>query len=200
MTEWVSQGDAVRLLAEFGDVISQQALSQYLGKHPEVPRQVGGPGRPTKIDFSALRRSRETRLARGPAEKPDIEQPELAAPPALTAAKPEAPVDEFGRRRAKADVERAEHDARRARVLADEAEGRVVNRDVAISAFMTVGASIVQAFEQHRRQAVEELLAAKDEREALIVMRAHERRIRAALAASLTGIADQAEQAAVVAA
>jgi hypothetical protein len=119
-----------------------------------------------------------------PSREPKPEPPEP---------KPEVVVDEFGRRKAKADVDRAESEARRSRVLADEAEGRVINRDVAINAFRTVGAAIVQAFEQHRRQAVEELLAAKTEREAAIVMKGHERRIRQALAGSLSQIADQAE-------
>lgn len=196
MTEWVSQGDAVRLLAELGDEITQPTLSRYLAGHPEVPRQAGGAGRPTLIDFDALRRSRATRASRGPAATPAA-QPELPIAAAEPATKPDVPVDEFGRRKAKADVERAEFDARRARVLAEEAEGRLINRDVAINAFMTVGASIVQAFEQHRRQAIEEVLAAKDERAAALAMKAYERRVRAALAGSLASIADQAEAAAV---
>ncbi len=197
MTEWVSQGDAVRLLGELGDAISQQALSQYLSKHPEVPREVGGPGRPTHIDFAALRRSRETRLARGPAEKPD-QQPELAVqPPAPEAAapKPDAPVDEYGRRKAKADVDRAEADARRARVLADEAEGRVIDRSVAATAFMAAGVALSRAFEENRRVLLEDLRTAKDQREAGLVIRAYEKKIRAGFASGLADMAAAADPA-----
>lgn len=82
-TEWVSQSEAVRLLAARDDEISQPALSQYLKKHPEVARQDGGPGKAQLIDFGSLVRSRATRRGRGPASMPTPVQDlpiEIAAP------------------------------------------------------------------------------------------------------------------------
>lgn len=188
MGEWVSQGEAVKLLARFGDVISQPALSQYLSGHPEVPRNAQGPGRPTMVDWDALKRSRSTRMARGPSEAPATEPSEpdeVETPPAAT----ERPRNEFGDRKAKADVERAEAEARRSRILADEAEGRSIPKEAAASAFMAAGAALVRSLEENRRLAVETVRAAKDTREADLAMKAYERALRTAFAGALADIA-----------
>lgn len=177
--EWVSQADAVKLLAELGDVISQPALSQYLKGHPEVGREELGPGKGVRIDFASLRQSRETRRARGPSSEPSGGEVNVG--------------DELSRRRAKADTETAEHNARRARILADIADGTAVRRDVAESAFRAAGAALVRAMEERRRLAVEAVRLAPDLRAADLEMRAYERAVRGAFAAALTDLAIAAE-------
>ena len=66
-TLWVSQADAVQLLADAGDKISQQALSEYLKKHPEVAKRPEG--RRIWVHWPSLKSSRATRAARGPASQ-----------------------------------------------------------------------------------------------------------------------------------
>lgn len=198
MTEWVSQGDAVALLAADDDKISQPALSQYLAGHPEIERKVGGPGRPTMINLEQLRASRGTRRSRGPASTPSGE---LDLPPPAVEQAPEAETvspaprgqSEMGQRKSSADVMRAEADARRARILADEAEGLMIRRDDAISAFRAAGIALVRAFEQRRHVAIAEIRAAKDPREAAAAMEKHEQAIRLALASALTKLAAEPE-------
>lgn len=181
MTEWVSQAEALRVLAEAGDAISQPALSQYLKTHGEVPRKDGGAGKPTLIDIQALLASRESRRTRGPASAP-----ERTADP-----DPDAkPINPLGDRKARADVDRAEADARRARILADEAEGRTIPKDVAVAAFMTAGVELTRAMEEQRRAVVEAMRAARDPREADLAMRAYERAVRAAFSHSLANLAE----------
>jgi hypothetical protein len=198
MTQWVSQSDAAKMLGDLGDPISQPALSQYLKLHGEVPRQAAGPGKAQLVDFAALRQSRETRRGRGPSnasEQPEmpLEAPEIPVP--------RDPVrNELGDRRAKADLDRAESDARRARVQADEAEGLVINRDTAVHAFRSAAVALNSAFDQGRRAAVEAIRAAKDAREADLAMRAYERAVRAAFASALTDIVAVAAESAAPAA
>lgn len=187
MTEWVTQAQALKLLADLGDKISQPALSQYLTGHPEIGRQSEGRGKPTLIDWDALKRSRATRTSRGPASEP-LELP-LDAPARLRPTPQDSPPDELSRRRAKADTEKAEFDARRARIQAEEAEGRLVPREVAIAAFMAAGTALVAAMEQARRGLIDEVRAAKDGREADTAVRRYERAMRAAFASSLTDYA-----------
>jgi hypothetical protein len=184
MTEWVSQADAVKMLAELGDKISQQALSQYLAGHPEIAREDQGPGKGQLIDFAALARSRRTRNARGPAATPTASAPEPAA---------REEVNPLGDRKARADIDRAEADARRARVLADEAEGRVIDRATAGAAFMAAGIALTRVMEEKRRGLIEQLRAARDNREAELAMRQYERSVRTGFADQLERIAGEAE-------
>lgn len=183
--QWVSQADAVQLLASAGDKISQQALSEYLKKHGEVAKRQEG--RRIWVHWPSLKASRATRTSRGPASQAPLfdetRSMEAAAP---VDAAPVRAVNVFGDRRAQADTERAEADARRARVLADEAEGRVINRDTAVNVFTTAGIALVRAMEEARMVAVDEVRAANDVREAVLAMRKYENLIRGAFASSLT--------------
>jgi len=190
---WVSQADALRLLGELGDRISQQGLSQYLKGHPEVNRQVEG--RTVRIDWTSLRNSRATRTGRGPAQAPALgplfEEERAAAP----AGNRDPAKDELSARRARADTERAESDARRAAVLAAEAEKQVVNRDAATNAIVAAGIALLRAMEERRVLAVDEIRAAPDTREALIAMKRHEREIRTRFANALTDLAGASDPA-----
>lgn len=197
MTEWVSQSDAVKLLKALGDPISQPALSQYLKGHGEVPTQPGGAGRPTLIDFDALKRSRATRNGRGPSSAPLLDLAE-AGPPA-NARRGEKEPSDLGARKARADTERAEFDARRARILAEEAEGALINRDVATAAFMAAGVALIRALEEGRRTVIEDIRAAADTRAADLVMRKYETQIRTGFAQALTEFAAAADPIAVAA-
>ena len=198
-TVWVSQADAVRLLADLGDPISQQALSLYLKGHPEVVRSVDG--RSVRIDWDSLKTSRATRSARGPVSSSAASGPLFAPEPLPTpvGAKASAPRDpvanDLSARRAQADTQRAESDARTAKIRADEAEGRVINRDAAVNAFVTAGIALVRAMEEGRVLAVDEIRAAADTREALAAMQRHERAMRTAFANSLTEFAVASEPA-----
>lgn len=198
-TVWVSQAEAVRLLADLGDPISQQALSLYLKGHPEVIRSVEG--RSVRIDWESLKTSRATRSARGPASSAVAAGPLFAPEPSPThgGAKASAPRDpvanDLSARRAQADTQRAESDARTAKIKADEAEGRVINRDAAVNAFVTAGIALVRAMEEGRVLAVDEIRAAADTREALAAMQRHERSMRTAFANSLTEFAVASEPA-----
>jgi hypothetical protein len=201
MTEWVSQSQAVRLLEALGDKISQPALSQFLKGHPEVERKDQGPGRGMLIDFDALKGARSTRISRGPASVPGGELP-LAPPVAVSAPPPaegRAPDPEreasvlLSRRKAVADTETAEFNSRRARILAQEAEGRLLDKAVAMQAFMAAGAALVRALEDGRRKAVDSVRAAKSSREADLAMRAHEHAVRAAFAEALKDLAGEVQ-------
>lgn len=190
--QWVSQADAVQLLAASGDKISQQALSEYLKKHKEVATRPEG--RRIWVHWPSLKTSRATRTARGPASQAPLfdearTMEPATAPDAAREAAPARPVNIFGDRRAQADTERAEADARRAKVLADEAEGRVINRDTAINAFTTAGIALVRAMEEARMTAVDEVRAANDVREAVLAMRKYENLVRSAFANRLTEFA-----------
>lgn len=200
MTQCVTQAEAVRLLADLGDTISQQALSLYLKGHPEVVREQHG--RSVKIDWESLRRSRGTRNARGPASQSPLFEVETE-PTKPTETAPRAPRDpeaiDLASRRARADTDRAESDARRAKILAAEAEGRVIGRDAAINAFVTAGIALVRAMEESRVLAVDEIRAAVDNRAALQAMKTYERNLRTTFANALTDFA-QAEEPALAAA
>lgn len=195
MTEWVSQSEARKLLADLGDVISQPALSQYLAGHPEITREEGGPGRPTKIDWHALKQSRSTRTSRGPASEPAAAPRLPLMPPAggPAAVVRDRPRDELSERRAKADTDRAEFDARRARIQAEEAEGRLIPREKATGAFMAAGAALVTAQEEGRRGLIDKIRAAPDARSADLALRSYETAVRTAFATSLTEFAALAD-------
>lgn len=193
---WVSQADAVTLLAGTGDKISQQALSAYLKKHTEVATR--SEGRRIYVHWPSLRTSRATRNARGPAsqgalfEAPTTMEPaapQEAAQPSIRA----QVYDTFGHRRAQADTDRAEADARRAKVLADEAEGRVISRDTAINAFTTAGIALVRAMEEARMGVVDAVRAAPDARGAVMAMQNHEKAVRTAFANALSEYAAASE-------
>jgi len=195
MTQWVSQAEAVRLLADHGDKISQQALSQYLDKHPEVTTK--REGRRVSIDWESLKVSRGTRAARGPASQSLFEIP-AATPVAVTAPTETKPTRDpeavaLSARKARADTDRAESDARRAKILADEAEGRVFNRDTVVNAVTTAAIALVRAMEERRVLAVDEIRAAPDTRTALVAMQKHEREVRTAFANALTEFAQASE-------
>jgi hypothetical protein len=80
-------------------------------------------------------------------------------------------------------------------VLADEAEGRVIARDVAVNAFMAAGVALTRAFEENRRTVIDEVRAAKDAREAALILRTYEKRVRRGFANALTDLADAADPA-----
>lgn len=196
MTEWVSQGDAVKLLASDGDAISQPALSQYLNGHQEIPRQAGGPGRPTMIDLEALRSSRATRRSRGPASGPTGELNLLPPPPAPepVAIDPDAAAHSamrtgFADRKSQADVQRAEAEARLSEIRARAAAGDFIAKAEAVAFARAVAVALVKAMEQRRHVAISEIRAAKDPREAAMAMEKHEQAIRAALASALADLA-----------
>jgi hypothetical protein len=54
MPEWISQSEAARRLSATGDPLTQQQVSRYLERWPEIPRRIRGPGRPVLVDFAAL--------------------------------------------------------------------------------------------------------------------------------------------------
>lgn len=194
MTEWVSQSEAVRLLSAAGDKISQPALSQYLKGHPEVPCEAAAPGKAQKVDFHALKRSRETRNGRGPSSAPLLDLGDPEQPPAPAAeTRRGGPRDELGERKAVADTQRAEFDARRARILAEEAEGRLISRDVATAAFMSAGVALTRALEEGRRTLIDDLRSAPDARAAATVMRDYERAVRTGFANALAEFAAAAD-------
>lgn len=192
MTEWVSQSEAVRLLADLGDTISQQALSQYLKGHPEVVRRDQGPGRSQLIDWDALKKSRGTRASRGPASQAQLPLvqplPAPILPPERTPERSGETVD-LSARRARADTDRAEFEARRARILAEQAEGKLISRDDAVSAFTASGIALTRAFEEGRLVAVDDIRAAPERREALLAMKAYERKVRVAFVQALREVA-----------
>lgn len=201
MDGWLSLADAARALSDSGDRISRPGLSQYLNTHPEVPRRSEGPGLPVYVDFAALRLSRQTRRGRGPNSSASAElvsfssapANELAAQPLQKLPAPEGNLDPLAQRKAKADTERAESEARRAAVLAAEAEGRSIRKEVAVSAFRAAGVALARTLEEKRASAIEALASPLAARAADLAMRAYEREVRAAFAASLMDIAASAD-------
>jgi hypothetical protein len=190
--QWVSQADAVQLLVSVGDRISQQALSEYLKKHPEVAKRQDG--RRIWVHWPSLKASRATRAARGPSSQAPlldlVREPTVEAPAETPKAKI---IDPLGARRAEADTARSEAEARRARVLADEAEGRVIKRETAINAVTTAGIALVRAMDEARMVAVDGVRAADDVREAVLAMKKYENTLRAAFANSLSEFAVASE-------
>lgn len=205
-TEWVSQSEAVRLLAARNDEISQPALSQYLKKHPEVARQDQGPGKAQLIDFGSLVRSRATRRGRGPSSTPtpvqglpigETQPLDLVAPPAAdSSTDDDAPgsrektfSSELAKRKAIADTETAEFNARSAKIRAQELEGRLIDKDLVAMSFQAAGVALLRAMEDKRRGAVDAIRAAQDARGADQAMRSYERDVRAAFAHALNDLA-----------
>ncbi|MDR7232283.1 hypothetical protein J2X45_003389 [Caulobacter sp. BE264] len=202
-TEWVSQSEAVRLLAARQDEISQPALSQYLKKHPEVARKDLGPGKAQMIDFASLVRSRATRRGRGPSSTPTpVHQLPIGETPTLNlvvaAVEPEAEEKpsreatfstELAKRKAIADTETAEFNARSAKIRAQELEGRLIDKDQVSLAFQAAGVALLRAMEDKRRGVVDAIRAAQDARGADQAMRTYERDVRAAFAHALNDLA-----------
>lgn len=193
MTEWVSQGEALKLLKADGDAISQPALSQYLAGHPEIERQAGGPGRPMMIDMEALLQSRRTRRARGPSSTPggelDLPAPAHPVEPETVSPPREQERNPLADRKSHADVSRAESEARLAEIKARAAAGEYIAKDDAVAFARAAAMALVKAFEQRRHVAIAEIRGAKDPREAAMAMEKHEQSVRAALASSLTDLA-----------
>lgn len=223
-TEWVSQTEAVKLLAERADEISQPALSQYLKKHPEVARRDGGPGKAQLIDFASLVRSRATRRGRGPSSMPTpVQDLPIETPPVLeltpSASLPESPppsdpapepaqaVDtgessfsrDLSKRKAVADTETAEFNARSAKMRALEMEGRLIDKDLAKAAFQSAAVALLRALEDNRRRTVDDIRVARDGREADQVMRKYETSVRAAFASAVSDLALAADPVALAA-
>lgn len=202
-TEWVSQSEAVRLLAARHDEISQPALSQYLKKHPEVARKDLGPGKAQMIDFASLVRSRATRRGRGPSSTPTpVQELPIGDTPTLNLVVAPTPVqadeppsrdatfsNELSKRKAIADTETAEFNARSARIKAQELEGRLIDKDQVTLAFQAAGVALLRAMEDKRRGVVDAIRAAQDARGADQAMRSYERDVRAAFAHALNDLA-----------
>lgn len=213
--EWVSQSDAVRLLAERNDQISQPALSQYLKGHPEVQRRDQGPGKGMLIDFAGLVRSRATRRGRGPSSVPApvhmLETPPpvgffLTPPPASESVPPPPPEGredtfsaDLSKRKALADTETAEFNARSAKMRAMELEGRLIDKDLTRMAFQSAAVALLRALEDNRRRTVDDIRVARDGREADQVMRKYETTVRAAFASALSDLALAADPVALAA-
>lgn len=53
--DWCSQSEAARRLTADGDTISQQQISRYLDRWPEIPRRPGENGQPMQVDYAALK-------------------------------------------------------------------------------------------------------------------------------------------------
>ncbi len=195
---WLSLADAAKALSDSGDRLSRPGLSQYLDTHPEVPRRSEGPGKPVLVEFAALRLSRQTRRGRGPSSQPaDLLAfaPPPIGPPQAAAATPiatEPYLDPLAGRKAKADTERAESEARRAAVLAAEAEGRSIRREVAVSAFRAAGVALRSALEERRTSLIDALGSPLAPREADLAMKAYERAVQSAFASSLMDVAASA--------
>lgn len=202
-TEWVSQSEAVRLLAARQDEISQPALSQYLKKHPEVARKDLGPGKAQMIDFASLVRSRATRRGRGPSSTPTpVQELPIGETPTLNLVVSAAPAEaeeppsreatfssELSKRKAIADTETAEFNARSAKIRAQELEGRLIDKDQVTLAFQAAGVALLRAMEDKRRGVVDAIRAAQDARGADQAMRSYERDVRAAFAHALNDLA-----------
>lgn len=212
-TEWVSQSEAVRLLAARQDEISQPALSQYLKKHPEVARKDLGPGKAQMIDFASLVRSRATRRGRGPSSTPTpVQELPIGETPTLNLVVTPAPAEaeeppsreatfstELAKRKAIADTETAEFNARSARMRALEMEGRLIDKGLVEGVFKSAAAALLQAFEQNRRRSLDEIRAASDARAAEKALRDYETTVRAAFASSLSDLALAADPVALAA-
>lgn len=182
---WLSQSDAATRLSSEGDAVSRSALVRYLQKHPEIATRAGGAGQAVMVDYAALKAHRASHAARRT----------LLAPPAATApasaAPAPAPVDHLSGRARIAKVEKDEHDARRAKVLADEAEGRVIDKAAAVASFRAIAVALLQGFESERRELVRKIRSAASEREAEIaVRRDYEPSLRARVVRELGAIID----------
>lgn len=89
--EWLSQTDCAARLARDGDFVSQQKISRYLARYPEIPRQDAGPRQPMLVDYAALKRHRSENIR--VQERREDEDDD--APPA-NAAEPSPPGAETG--------------------------------------------------------------------------------------------------------
>jgi hypothetical protein len=133
-----------------------------------------------QVDFLSLKRSRETRAARGPASAPSADAvPELPSPPAaaVSAFRPD-----LARRKAEADTSRSELEARTAALRVGEADGRLIQRSRATAAMMEAGVGLIRAFEECRRDLIAEVREAADVESAEVAVARFEDRMRAALA------------------
>lgn len=159
---WLSQGDAAARLTAEGDAVSRTALVRYLGRHTEIPRRSDGPGHPVFVDYDSLKAHRAAHAAARALQ---------ASSDGLPSHSPAPQIDSFAARSRIARIEKEEHDARRARVLADEAEGRVVLKADAARAFSAIGTVLAQWFETNRRIIVSKLREAADQRAGETMMR-----------------------------
>lgn len=187
---WLSQKECERELTLRGDPVTQQVLSRYLERYPEIPRIDHGRRAPMEVDFNALYAHRQQNIAVG--ERHAREN----APNAPAAGLADAPRDDAAAdlrmRERKAKAEAAEFELARAR-------GELIPRAAVLRAIQAAGVELEQSQRTTLHQRAEALEGAKDTRARVAVLQAQDDEVRERFAAALVKLADSdaADEAAV---
>lgn len=171
--DWCSQSEASRRLSDAGDAITQQQLSRYLDRYPEIPRKDQGNGRAMLVDFDALKRHREQNI-----------RVQEAKPTPSGADDDESAELRLRERRAAAELRELE--------LA-RAKEEVIPRAAVVRAVQAAAVTLEQAFARSRFERAEALEAAGDTRSKAAVLEQQDFAVRDAFAQALNALASSDE-------
>jgi hypothetical protein len=166
MNDWCSQSEAAQRLSADGEAVSQQQISRYLQRYPEIPRREANNGQPMLVDFAALAAHRRQNIAVQEAK----------------AAKNAGDGDEASElrlRERRANAEKAELELARAR---DE----LIPRASVLRAIQTAAVALEQTQRRTEFERAEALEATSDQRAKLGLIRSQDIAQREAFAHALT--------------
>lgn len=169
-SEWVSQSEAARRLTSAGDTISQQQVSRYLERWPEIPRQEQANGQPMLVDFAALsaHRAENVRVQERAAQKDGEEADESAT---------------LRLRERRAQAERAEFELAKAR-------GALIPRDAVLRGILAAGDALRETHRTSRFARAEALEATNDARAKAALLAEQDQAVEQAFAAALSACAE----------
>lgn len=181
---WLSQNECERELTLAGDPVTQQVLSRYLARYPEIPRIDHGRRAPMQVDFNALQAHRRNNIA----------VQEAAARETAPSAAATAPVDTGGgdlaadlrMRERLAKAEQAEFDLAKAR-------GELLPRVAVLRGIQAAGVELDQSQRTTLHQRGEALLGAKDVRAIVAILQKQDDEVRTRFAAALGKLADASD-------
>lgn len=176
---WLSQSECARRLNDLGDPVTQQVLSRYLERYPEIPQRTGGPKRATLVDFEALREHRLQNV------RVQEERAASSAPGAAPATPPRDDAADLRLRERRAAAEKAEFDLAKAR-------GELLPRAAVERAIRAAGVELEHALKSTRLERAEQLENSRDVRAKVAILLGQDDAVREAFAAALLKLASGA--------
>lgn len=179
---WFSQSECARQLNNAGDPVTQQVLSRYLERYPEIPRRLDGPKRSMLVDFEALREHRKQNV------RVQEEHAAAAAAPSSLPAPVTPPRDDAADlrlRERRAAAEKAEFDLAKAR-------GELIPLAAVERAIRAAGVELEHAFKSSRLERAEQLENSRDVRAKVAILVAQDDEVRTVFAAALLKLASGA--------
>lgn len=176
---WLSQSECARQLNNLGDPVTQQVLSRYLERWPEIPRRADGPKRSVLVDFEALRAHRQQNV------RVQEEHAAAAGASAPAAAPARDDAADLRLRERRAAAEKAEFDLAKAR-------GELLPRAAVERAIRAAGVELEHAMKSTRLERAEQLENSRDVRAKVAILLQQDDGVRDAFAAALLKLASGA--------